>query len=242
MNLYARIRGGLVERANGNRSAPLQPRSRPWRPTSSTRRSRPGSTSRPNPGTGNPVIVFRSFAAPDDHLYHYARWDGSAWQPRHHVRRRSFRGACPQDYYSGGLTLDHEDSSRVYLSRQVGTAWQVEVWTTANGAPADLAAGERALDRERARPVSPRGWRLGGDLSTIWMRGAYPNYEEYATDIAVLDDSANARPWRTRSPRSETVPPRCSCASTARSPRTRMAELRAGSGTSAMGPPEPART
>ena len=57
------------------------------------------------------------------------------------------------------------------------------------------------------------------------MSGAYPNYEEYDTAIAVLDDGANAPP--VAEPRSEAVPAPLWCASTARSPRTRMARSRA---------------
>ena len=99
----------------------------------------------------------------------------------------------------------------MYLSRQVGTttAWQVEVWTTANGGASWTSQPVSAPSTEKnVRPVSPRGMApFGGDLSTIWMRGAYPNYEEYATDIAVLDAPPTPSPWRTRSPRSETVRP-----------------------------------
>ena len=70
-----------------------------------------------------------------DHRYHYARWTGSAWQVNEIIAAGGSiaeeAGGSPR--YSGGITLDHEDPSRVYLSRQVGAgAWQVETRTTAD--------------------------------------------------------------------------------------------------------------
>jgi hypothetical protein len=35
--------------------------------------------------------------------------------------------------YSGGITLDHENPSMVYLARQVGGVFEVELWRTADG-------------------------------------------------------------------------------------------------------------
>ncbi len=85
---------------------------------------------------GRPVIVFASFPTASDHRYHYARWTGSAWDV-HQITPAggTFREDGGSPDYSGGLTLDHEDPSRVYLSRQVGSSFQVEQWTTSDGAP-----------------------------------------------------------------------------------------------------------
>ena len=203
VNIYhARIRNGVIERAGGEQVGTLAAPIAPAAGDLIFDAAEPAWVHdvAAEPGTGNPVILFASFPSADDHRYHYARWDGSAWVVNEITPAgESFRAEQrPQDYYSGGLTLDHEDPSRVYLSRQVGTttAWQVEVWSTANGGAGWTSQPVSAPSTEKnVRPVSPRGMvPFGGDLSTIWMRGAYPNYEEYATDIAVLDDSSNAQP------------------------------------------------
>lgn len=80
------------------------------------------------------MIVFASFPSAADHRYHYARWTGTSWDV-HEITLAggSIRGDGGSPYYSGGITLDHEDPSRVYLSRQLGASWQVEAWTTADG-------------------------------------------------------------------------------------------------------------
>jgi PKD repeat protein len=134
--------------------------------------------------SGDPVIVFASFPSQDQHSYHYARWTGSAWDVDDIVLNAggSFRGDGGSPYYSGGLTLDHEDPTLVYLSRQVGDLWQVDKWDadTRVFTPMSVADAE-----PNVRPVSPRGMptAFDDDLDVIWMAGRYPSYEEYGTTI-----------------------------------------------------------
>jgi PKD repeat protein len=108
---------------------------------------------------------------------------------------RSFRGDGGSPFYSGGLTLDHEDPSRVYLSRQVGDGWQVEVWTTANQGATWTSQVISALGKN-VRPVSPRGMLpFSGDMSVLWMHGSYPYYLTYQTSITtILRTGGNAPP------------------------------------------------
>ena len=106
----------------------------------------------------------------------------------------SFREDGGRRCYSGGLTLDHEDPSRVYLSRQVGPgAWQVETWTTADDG-ATWTSRRSRRGGKNVRPVSPRGMAAtGGDKSVIWMNGGYWSYEAY--------DTAHPRPHADRGQR-----------------------------------------
>ena len=61
--------------------------------------------------------------------------------------------------YSGGITLDHEDPLRIYLSRQVGAgAGRWRRWTTANnGVSWSPATALTSAGGKNVRPVSPRG-------------------------------------------------------------------------------------
>ena len=130
---------------------------------------------------GRPVIVFATFPTAADHRYFYAHWTGSAWEV-HQITPAggsiAENGASP--YYSGGLTLDHEDPSRVYLSRQVGGSWQVETWTTADHGTTWSSSAVTTAPGKNVRPVSPRGMSAtGGDMSVIWMNGGYPSWVGY---------------------------------------------------------------
>jgi PKD repeat protein len=197
---YARIRGGRIERAGGQQvgtlAAPIAPADGDlvydgvepaWVHDVAA------------DSAGRPVIVLASFPSASDHRYRYARWTGASWEVHEIVAAGgSFREDGGSPYYSGGLTLDHEDPSRVYLSRQVGPgSWRVEAWTTADGGASwtSQAISPLATDKN-VRPVSPRGMGpFGGDLGVIWMRGSYPNYVDYETSIAALTtDEANLPP------------------------------------------------
>jgi PKD repeat protein len=147
--------------------------------------------------SGWPVIVFASFPSAADHRYHYARWTGSAWEVNQITPAGgTFREDGGSPYYSGGLTLDHEDPARVYLSRQVGAgAWQVEAWTTTDGGTS-WSSEALTTAGKNVRPISPRGMStVGGDMSVLWMNGGYPSYVTYDTAVQALMPSAtNAAP------------------------------------------------
>ena len=194
---YARVRGGRIERAGGAQIGSLDDPIAPaegdlvydgveqaWVHDVAA------------DGSGRPVIVFASFPSATDHRYRYARWTGSSWDV-HQITPAggTFREDGGSPYYSGGLTLDHEDPSRVYLSRQTGPGtWQVETWTTPDGG-ASWSSQVVASSGKNVRPVSPRGMSAaGGEMSVVWMNGGYPSYVAYDTAIEALMPSATNVP------------------------------------------------
>ena len=243
---YARVRAGRIEHAGGSLIRPLA--NAPIAPADGDQVLNPSQPTWVHDvaadSQGRPVIVFASFPSATDHRYHYARWTGSVWEVREITRAGgSFRGDGGSPYYSGGITLDHEDPSRVYLSRQVAPgSWQVEMWTTPDGGatwndmPVSLPETQRNV-----RPVSPRGMPELFDhpLSVVWMRGAYPNYEEYATAITGVWASGNQPPVADAEPnvRSGRAPLVVSFQSLAQDPDGSISELRwnFGDGTAGTG-------
>jgi BNR repeat-containing family member/Concanavalin A-like lectin/glucanases superfamily/PKD domain len=196
---YARVRGGRIERAGGQ---PIGTLGTPISPAQGDLVYAP-----PEPtwvhdvaanAAGRPVILLASFPSPTDHRYHYATWNGSRWRVRPITAAGgSFRGDGGSPYYSGGMTLDHENPSLVYLSRQVGPgSWHVESWRTPDGGvtwiPKSLTPGSTA---KNVRPISPWGLAAtGGLMSVIWMTGPYDSYVSYQTQIATVKGSPNAAP------------------------------------------------
>ena len=131
-----------------------------------------------------PVIVYAAFPTDTDHRYRYARWDGTRWVDRELVRAgRSMSVDPAEPNYSGGISLDHEDPSIVYLSRQVNGVFEVEAWTTRDGGASWSSRPLTAPSvRGNYRPISPRG-QTTDDMDIIWMHGGYPSYWQFQTGL-----------------------------------------------------------
>jgi hypothetical protein len=141
-----------------------------------------------------PVIAYATFPGDDDHRYRYARWDGAQWVDHEICASGSWfpepipdaRGRHYYVYYSGGVTLDHDDPSVVYLSRQVDGIHEIERWETPDGGRTwESSAVTCGSSKNNVRPVVPRG-RAPGGPEVIWMHGDYTHYTEYDTSLRVL--------------------------------------------------------
>ena len=147
---------------------------------------------------GRPVIVFADFVSTTDHRYRYARWTGTRWVS-HQITAAggsiSTEGKG-QPYYSGGITLDHEDPDTVYLSRDVGGVFEVETWTTPDGGASwSRTAVTANSSANNYRPISPRGLiPFSTDMSTVWMRGIYHSYIAYQTTIMATSANGGTKP------------------------------------------------
>ena len=140
-------------------------------------------------GLGYPVIVYATFPSVEDHRYHYARWNGDAWET-HEVTAAGSRFPTVkkgynqfEPYYSGGICLDHDDPSVVYLSRPVAGVFEIERWTTHDGgATWETLAVTAGSQKNNVRPVVPRNASEGGP-HVIWMHGEYEDYIDFGTDL-----------------------------------------------------------
>jgi hypothetical protein len=126
-------------------------------------------------GSGNPVVAYTVFQTIDDNDYHYARWDGSAWQ-RHTILsgQGSLYGAgnTAQDRYVGGLCVDPRDTSRLWLANDSSGQWEIEKWVTSDGgANWTTTAVTSGSSTKNARPFCPRNWSTGAP-EAVWWRGA----------------------------------------------------------------------
>jgi hypothetical protein len=147
--------------------------------------------------SGRPVIVFATIDAAGEHSYRYARWDGRRWRV-HFITPagRSIADNGAEPYYSGGVTLDHENPSVVYLSRYVDGTFEVETWRTPDrGASWRHWPITSGSSTENVRPVSPRGLLpFDDDLSVLWMRGKYVHFVDYRTDLTTTLLNGGNRP------------------------------------------------
>ena len=196
---YARYRDGNLYRANGAR---IKPMSRvPLSPSEADKvydtSSKAWIHDVAHDSAERPVIVFAAIDDSGEHHYRYARWTGRSWRWYRMVSAgRSIADYGKEPYYSGGITLDHENPSVVYLSRQVGGEFEIETWRTPDGGRTwSRNAVTSSSSTENVRPVSPRGLAdFGSEMGVLWMRGRYVHYLDYRTDITARLLNGGNRP------------------------------------------------
>jgi len=113
-----------------------------------------------------------------DLRYRYARWDGHRWLDHEIVAA----GKPLNGPYAGGISLDHENPSIVYLSRRIHGVFEVEQWITGDdGRHWAHRAVTRHSRENNVRPVTPRGET--DHYTVLWMHGRYRRYTQYMTTI-----------------------------------------------------------
>jgi hypothetical protein len=135
-------------------------------------------------GSGRPVVVYDQFKDANNHNYLYLRWTGSSWFKKILLNAGPTMGG--EDGFASGVTLDHENTAIVYLSRLVGSVIEIDKWTTRDsGATWDSLAITRGSAKKNCRPCVPRGHKAGTNAGLIWLYGDYTTYNGGAFNMAV---------------------------------------------------------
>ncbi len=133
-----------------------------------------------------------------DHRYHYAYWDGRAWQD-HEIAYAGTRLYAGEDDYTGNICLHPDRLDTVFISTDAdplsgkplisqadrqrhyelfrgqtadgGKSWQWEPITRDSGV-------------DNLRPIVPQ-WNSENTL-LLWFRGTYRTYRDYQTEVVML--------------------------------------------------------
>ncbi|MGC3976884.1 MAG: BNR-4 repeat-containing protein [Paludibacteraceae bacterium] len=147
----------------------------------------------------NPVMVFATFPTDTDHRYYYARWTGTSWYQKQLTNGGKWFPQTPagttepEPNYSGGISLDYDDPSVVYLSKPVKDVFEIFKFTTPDkGITWDSIAVTWNTPKEyvNVRPIVPRHHKKGF-FDVLWMRGKYVYYTNYQTSIVYKMDSVS---------------------------------------------------
>jgi hypothetical protein len=143
--------------------------------------------------SGAPVVAYSRLPTEEDHRYHYARWDGRRWldheiTPAGRWFPRTPPGTTePEPHYSGGLALDPDDPTTVFLSRPVDGVFEIERWKTPDGGR--TWTHTPVTEHSPADNVRPFVVSAGpaGSPTVMWMRtdGGYRHYTDFHTRLMV---------------------------------------------------------
>jgi hypothetical protein len=135
--------------------------------------------------SGRPVVVYDLIKDANNHIYKYFRWNGASWIKNTLVNSGANMGG--EAGFGAGITLDHENTSVVYLSRQVnGSVHEIDKWVTRDsGTTWDTTPITRGSAKKNTRPCVPRGHKAGGNIEVIWNYGDYTTYNGGAWNMAV---------------------------------------------------------
>jgi hypothetical protein len=137
-----------------------------------------------------PQIGYTLYISNTDHRYRLASWNGSEWIDR----EIAFAGKCLYNFessYTGLITLDPTDPSRVYISTDVNPTTgedlggKHEVYAANIGSKDDIsniewkAVTEGSFERN-IRPVAVSG---EGYKVLLWLSGPWTAYKDYHTDV-----------------------------------------------------------
>lgn len=140
---------------------------------------------------GDPVIVYSRFPNDSSHVYYYSIWDKHQWNNYRLVNSgpwfpQTAKGQKEREpNYSGGIVLDHQDPSIVYLSRLKNKKFEIEKWTTPNKGK-DWKVEEMTKDsgNNNVRPFVIRNYLAGDSLKLLWMNvEKYIHYTDYQSSI-----------------------------------------------------------
>ena len=133
----------------------------------------------------NPIIAYVKFPTTKDHIYCYAKWTGKEWKSYNLVNSGGWFPKTPkgrneeQPYYSGGMSIDHENSNILYLSVKRDSVFEIEKWTTQDGGKSwNVDFVTHGSTKDNIRPFAVRGAEKGNPLQVLWMQNT--NYIEYS--------------------------------------------------------------
>lgn len=193
---YAKYRNGAIYKANGRKitdwsALPIQPGLTDivFDATKSNERAWIWDVAENK--KGDPVIVYSRFPNDSNHVYYYSVWENRKWNNYKLVNSGPWFPQTPKEKkerepnYSGGIVLDHDDPSIVYLSRLKNKKFEIEKWTTANqGKDWTIEEITSNSENNNVRPFVIRNYFPQDSLKVLWMNvKKYLHYTDYQTSI-----------------------------------------------------------
>ncbi len=145
---------------------------------------------------GDPVVLYARYPSEEEHLYHYARYNGKQWIDHKICHSGKWFPQTPKNkterepHYSAGMSFHPLKPNIVYLSKQVDGVFEIEKRETKNnGKSWKITPITRNSEYDNVRPVVPRNMKQGDTPVVLWMvNEKYVHYTDYKTRIDYFVD------------------------------------------------------
>lgn len=139
-----------------------------------------------------PVISYTKLPTESEHEYWYAKWNGKewkeskvsnagAWFPRY-IKTKSMRE--PEPHYSGGISIDPENTNIVYYAKPVGDIFEIfksEIDKDGKWMETIITSQSK---KDNVRPHCIKGADESSEAQVLWMFiKRYSEYVDYNTSI-----------------------------------------------------------
>lgn len=140
---------------------------------------------------GNPVIVYSKFPNDSSHIYCYAIFHEGTWNNYELINSGKWFPQTPggqnerEPNYSGGIVLDHNDPSQVYLSVMRDGIFEIEKWSAKDfGRNWNHKQVTAHSSSDNVRPFVVRDYSEKDTLRLLWLRiDKYIHYTDYQSSI-----------------------------------------------------------
>ena len=135
---------------------------------------------------GTPVVVYAKFPTDTTHVYYYGVYDRGKWKNYKLADAGKWFPETPpgarerEPNYSGGIVVDHQDPSIVYLSREKNGVFEIERWSTSDkGKTWRVEEITRNSQHDNVRPFVIRN-HPNDAPELLWMNvQEYIHYTDY---------------------------------------------------------------
>ena len=126
---------------------------------------------------GFPVIAYVKFPNDSNHIYCIAYYDGKKWNNYDLINAGKWFPKTPareteaEPNYSGGISIDKENTNVLYLSVNRDSVFEIEKWTTLNkGKSWKIENITKGSSKDNVRPFAIYGAKDNNPLQVLWMQ------------------------------------------------------------------------
>ncbi|MFA9389007.1 MAG: BNR-4 repeat-containing protein [Prolixibacteraceae bacterium] len=135
----------------------------------------------------NPSIAYARYPSEQEHIYHYAWYNGSEWTDREVTNSGKWFPQTPEGenerepHYSGGLSIDPNHQNSLFISKQVDGIFEIEKWQLLKDKWKTTAITSQSAN-DQVRPYAVKNDR--NETLLLWLSvNRYIHYTNFRTSV-----------------------------------------------------------